>query len=227
MSLTPPRFALIMTALIMIVGAAPAGPAPVQGATEAIRRANDRLRELLAQPADDSMTRDKISEQVTGELRGLLDVGFLTERALVDHWAKMTPKQRTQVQSTLRAIIEKNYLNHLRGNLDYTTEYSGEDKQANDVLVKTIIRAKKNGRPTRIPVDYKLRLEADHWRVFDVITYEESILTTWRQQFNKIIAKDGVDGLISRMKTKLEKSEKPAKAGEPASQQSGVENTSR
>jgi ABC-type transporter MlaC component len=34
-----------------------------------------------------------------------------------------------------------------------------------------------------------------------------SILDNYRSQFNRIIAKDGVKGLIGRMKAKLEKGE--------------------
>ena len=216
-------FALATAAGVVLAFSAAAFAAPTQTATDAIRKANDRLRELLAQKADDPATKEKVHQQITHELRGLMDIGFLAERALVDHWAKMTAAQRTQVQDTLRAIIEKNYLSQLRGNLDYSTEYAGEEKQGDDVLVKTVIHAKKNGRPTRILVDYKLRPEGEQWRIWDIITEEVSVLANYRGQFNKVIAKDGVEGLIAKMKTKLdkpdkadEKSAKPGKAEKPA-----------
>jgi len=193
---------------LLALASAPALAAPAQSATDAIRKANDRLRELLSQKAEEPVAKDKVHQQITHELRGLLDIGFLAERALVDHWAKMTAQQRTQVQDTLRAIVEKNYLNQLRGNLDYTTEFAAEEKQESDVLVKTIIHAKKNGRASKILVDYRLRAEGDQWHIFDIITEDVSILANYRGQFNRIIAKDGVDGLIAKMKAKLDKPDK-------------------
>ncbi|MGC4123028.1 MAG: ABC transporter substrate-binding protein [Myxococcales bacterium] len=159
-------------------------------------------------------------------LGGLLDIALLAERALSAHWEKMTPKQRTDVVATLKEIIEKTYLSQLRGNLDYKIDYLGEEPAKDgNVKVKTAIKTEKNGRPTKILVDYTLRPEGSSWRVFDVITEEVSILSNYRNQFNRIIAKDGVDGLIAKMKAKLEKGDKaetstdakaePAKA-EPA-----------
>jgi phospholipid transport system substrate-binding protein len=170
-----------------------------------VRRANERLRELLAQPAANQAAKDKINQQVTRELGGLLDIGLLAERSLVDHWEKMTPQQRADVVATLKAIIEKNYLSQLRGNLEYRIDDLGEEPKDGNVKVKTAIRAEKHGRPTKILVDYTLRPEGASWRVFDVITEEVSILNNYRSQFNRIIAKEGVDGLIAKMKARLEK----------------------
>lgn len=178
---------------------------PSKSATESIRSANDRLRELLAQEAANPAQKDRIHRQVMAEVRDLLDIDFLTQRALADHWATMTPKQRTEIQGTLRSIVEKNYLSQLRGNLDYKVDYAGEEKKGDDVRVRTIIRVEKNGRPSKMSVDYDLRPEGGGWRVFDVVTEEVSILKNYRAQFNRIIAKEGVDGLITRMKSKLAK----------------------
>ncbi|MBI5546223.1 MAG: ABC transporter substrate-binding protein [Deltaproteobacteria bacterium] len=219
------RLGVAVMATLLLWGSA-ASAAPKQDPTEAIRGANDRLRELLAQKTDDQASRDRINAQITRELRQLLDIGFLAERALADHWEKMTPKQRSELQSTLQAIVEKNYLSQLRGNLEYKVDYVGEVTQSDAVLVKTLIRAQRRGRPARISVNYRLRAEGDHWRIFDVITEDVSILQNYRAQFNRIIAKDGVDGLIARMKAKLEKGErlgkmeKTEKAPEPKTEKS-------
>src|SRR5262245_12496919 len=167
--------------------------------TEVIQKANTRLREMLTNKAP--------AAKITGELRGLFDIGDLTKRALVDHWDKLTPAQRTGMQDTMRAIVEKNYIKQLRSNLEYEIKYVGEEKQGEDLLVKTVIEAQRKGRPLEIPVDYLLRAEGDTWRAYDVITDEVSILNNYRSQFNRIIAKEGIAGLQKRMKDRLEKGE--------------------
>jgi phospholipid transport system substrate-binding protein len=203
--------AALAVALSLAAGAGWA--APKQTATEAIKAGNDKLRELLGQKTTDQASIDKVNAQTAKELRGLFDIGFLAQRSLVDHWEKITPKQRTDLSTTLQEVIEKNYLSQLRGNLDYKIDYLSEEPAGADVLVKTFVRAQKNGRPTKISIDYRLRPEGDQWRVYDVITEEVSILQNYRTQFNRIIAKDGVDGLLTRMRSRLEKGEKV----EPAS----------
>jgi len=75
------------------------------------------------------------------------------------------------------------------------------------VLVRTVIRAERHGRPATISVNYRLRPEGEQWRIYDVITEDVSVLQNYRAQFNRIIAKDGVEGLITRMRNRLEKGE--------------------
>jgi ABC-type transporter MlaC component len=41
------------------------------------------------------------------------------------------------------------------------------------------------------------------WKTSDVVTDDVSMLENYRNQFNKIIGKEGVPGLIARMKKKL------------------------
>jgi phospholipid transport system substrate-binding protein len=196
---------IIVTAVLLLaLPAQAAKPSP----TEAIRTANSRVRELLsAKVAAGSDAEHKNAAKVTSELRDLFDIGDLARRALVDHWEKMTPAQRSGLVDTLRLIVERNYVSQLRSNLAYEIVYTGEEPSGSDVVVKTVIHAQRGGRPVEIPVDYILHAERDHWRAYDVITDEVSLLKNYRSQFNKIIAKDGVDGLVRRMKARLDKNE--------------------
>lgn len=204
------KLALVFLALVALVsfGAGAAGAARGT-ASDSIRNANARLRELLGQKVEaKSDAEKKVLAQITTELRDLFDIADLTKRALVDHWPKMTPAQRDGIVDTLRKIVEKNYLSQLRSNLSYEIQYLGEDKQGEDVLVKTLIKAQRKGRPVEIPVDYLLHAEGDHWRAYDVVTDTVGLVENYRSQFNHIIAKEGVDGLIARMKARLDKGEK-------------------
>ncbi len=198
---------LIILAFVCLF-AAPSFAEPPSAPSEAIKTANNRVRELLAaKAAPGSAEERKAASKITSELRGLFDIGDLAKRALVDHWGEMTPAQRTALVDTLRQIVERNYIAQLRSNLDYEIGYTGEEKQGGDVLVHTVIKAQRGGRPVEIPVDYLLHPEDGGYRAYDVITDDVSILKNYRSQFNRIIAKDGVDGLIKRMKAKLDKND--------------------
>jgi phospholipid transport system substrate-binding protein len=179
-------------------------------ASESVRAANDRLRELLSRKTVRGSEADrKVAEQVTSELRGLLDLDDLTRRALVDHWDKMTVAQRGAVTTTLREIIERRYIKDLRDNLDYRVDYKGETAaDGGAMLVKTVIHAKKNARPVKIRVEYLTEQKAGAWRVVDVVTDDVSLVKNYRSQFNRIISKEGVDGLIARMRNKLAEAER-------------------
>jgi phospholipid transport system substrate-binding protein len=199
-----------MASVARAAGASPASKSTAAAnlgpASQAVRAANERMRQLLAQKAEKASAAEaKLTAKVTAEMRSLLDIDDLTKRALVDHWDKMSASERGDVTTTMRAIIERQYLSDLRQNLDYDVDYRGDDPVDSGARVKTVIKAKQNNRPVKIKVDYLASAQAQSWRVWDVVTDDVSLVTNYRTQFNKIIAREGVAGLITRMKNKLAK----------------------
>lgn len=196
-------FSLAVLAITLCVAPFAARAADGPG-TKVVRQANDTIAALLKQKAaPGSDAEKKAAAKVTTSVREFLDIGELTQRALVDHWAKLTEAQRKDFLDTLRALIEDNYVKGLRANLDYKVTYLGEapgDKGT--IVVKTQIEATKKGRPIKIAVDYVLMEQGGKLRCFDVKTDGVGLVANYRAQFNKIIAKDGFDGLLNRMKKK-------------------------
>lgn len=188
-------------------GTAPATAATAGGpATAALRDANERLRALLGKVPAGQKPDARTARAITEELRSLFDIEDLTKRALAAHWAKMTPAQRRALSDTLRDVVEQNYVSQLRSNLRYELRYEGEEAQGEDRKVRTRILAQRRGRPFELKVDYVLHPQANgSWRAYDVVTDGVSLLSNYRGQFNRIIARDGVDGLIRRMKARLQR----------------------
>jgi phospholipid transport system substrate-binding protein len=189
---------------IVCVLAASLAEASDRSASDAIRLANSRMRELLsAKAGPGSAAERRAAARVTTELRELFDIGDLARRALADHWEGMSRAQREELVKTLRLIVERNYIAQLRTHLDYEIEVRGEERAENDVVVRTVVKASRSGRPLEIPVDYILHQSGGAWRAYDVVTDEVSLLKNYRSQFNRIIAKEGPDGLIRRMQDRL------------------------
>ncbi len=196
-------FALLV--LIITLVAAPVAARAADGpGTKAVRGANDTIARLLKQKVKPGSDEEKkAAAKVTESVRGFLDIDELSRRALVDHWAKLTATQQSDFLALLRALIEDNYVKGLRANLEYQISYLGESAgEAQTLVVRTQITAKKKGRPIKIAVDYVLIGVGGKQRCFDIRTDGVGLVENYRAQFNKIIAKDGFDGLIARMKKK-------------------------
>ena len=179
--------------------AAKAGPG-----TQAVKAANDTIAALLKQKvAPNSKEEKDLAAKVTTSVRGFLDIDQLGKRAMVDNWQKLSKPQQEQFLHLLRELIEDNYVRGLRANLEYQIDYTGEstDKDGN-VIVTTKINTKRKGRPYSIEVDYVLVKDGDKLRAWDVKTDGVGLVENYRLQFNKIIEKDGFDGLIAKMKKK-------------------------
>jgi ABC-type transporter MlaC component len=179
--------------------AAKAGPG-----TAAVKAANETISGLLKQKAAPGSKEEKeLSAKVTSSVRGFLDIDQLGKRAMVDNWSKLTKQQQDQFQQLLRDLIEENYVRGLRANLSYQVEYVSEstDKDGNTV-VATKVKTERKGRPYTIAVDYVLVKDGDKLRAYDIKTDGVGLVENYRTMFNKIIAKDGFDGLIAKMKKK-------------------------
>ncbi len=179
------------------------GPAGKLGpSTRAVKGANDTIASLLKQKVAAGSKEEKdLAAKVTTSVRGFLDIDQLGKRAMIDNWQKLTKPQQDQFLALLRELIEDNYVRALRANLEYQVDYTGEstDKDGN-VIVTTKINTKRKGRPYTIAVDYVLVKEGDRMRAWDVKTDGAGLVENYRTMFDKIITKDGFDGLIAKMK---------------------------
>jgi phospholipid transport system substrate-binding protein len=195
----------LVTLLILLFVAAPAFAETKTGpGTAAVKSANDKISGLLKQKVTPGSKEEKdLSAKVTTSVRDFLDIDELGKRAMADQWSKLTPAQQQEFLTTLRSLIEDNYVRGLRSNLEYTVDYTGEstDKDGN-IVVTTDINTKRHGRPYKIEVDYVLKNDGGKLKAWDVKTDGVGLVENYKTQFNNIIAKEGFDGLINRMKKK-------------------------
>jgi phospholipid transport system substrate-binding protein len=196
------RASIILFFLMFVTSVASAGKDGP--GTKAVRGANDKISALLAKDVvAGSAEETELARQVTASVRGFLDVDALGKRALVDHWDSLTATQQTKFLDLLRGLIEDNYVKGLRANVEYKVKYKSEAKQTDGTrLVKTEIKTTRHGHPYTIKVDYVLEQSGKSWKAFDVVTDKVSLVENYRTQFNKIIDKDGFDGLIKKMEKK-------------------------
>lgn len=198
------RLFILLLSMVFAMPVAFAGSAKSGPGTVAVKSANEKISSLLKQkPAAGSKDEKDLAGKVTTSVRDFLDIDELGKRAMADQWAKLSKDQQTEFLSTLRALIEDNYVRGLRANLQYTVDYTGEttDKDGN-VVVTTTINTKRRGRPFKISVDYVLKKDGSKLKAWDVKTDGVGLVENYRAQFNKIIEKDGFSGLIARMKKK-------------------------
>ena len=209
-----PRLLIVLLSLLVALPVAAAGgsgatPTPATTlkagpGTAAVKAANEKISTLLKQkPSAGSKEEKELASRVTTSVRDFLDIDELGKRAMADQWAKLTKVQQTEFLSTLRALIEDNYVRGLRANLTYTVDYTGEtpDNDGN-IIVTTTINTKRKGRPLKINIEYVLKKQGDKLKAWDVKTDGVGLVENYRTQFNKIIEKDGFAGLIAKMKKK-------------------------
>ena len=195
---------VVLAAALVAVPSARAETPPGGEGTRVVREANATVRDLLRRQVEPgSPAEKKLAAQVTRRVRDFLDIDRLGEQAMRDHWAGLSSRERREFLRLLRGLVEANYVKALRANLDYQVRYLGEEAApGGGLVVKTEIVVQRHGRPRAISIDYLLAKDGRAWRASDVVTDGVGLVENYRAQFNKIIGKDGFDGLLARMKKK-------------------------
>ncbi|HEX9100908.1 MAG TPA: ABC transporter substrate-binding protein [Polyangia bacterium] len=185
-----------------------ASAAGTLGPMATLKQKNGDVDKLLRQRVDKGTpAEDKQKDEIKRLAGTLLDYDELAQKSLSAHWEKLTSPQRNEFVSTLRELIERNYVKQLRTNLDYQVQYRGEENGGDQATVTTIVKVKSAGKKTDAEIIYKMKKAGDGWRVWDVITDEISLVKNYRTQFNKIITEQSYDALIKKMKSKLKDGE--------------------
>jgi phospholipid transport system substrate-binding protein len=187
--------ALLVPALAL---AAPGSPLTT------LKAKNSEVDKLLRNKVEKGTPAEQKQKDEIKQLAAtLLDYDELCKRALAGHWEKLTPAQQKEFVSTLRELIERNYVKQLRSNLDYQVQYKGEQVDGEEAVVTTVVKVKSAGKNTDADIVYKMRKAGAEWRVWDVVTDEVSLVRNYKTQFNKIITEQSYDALLKKMKSKL------------------------
>ncbi len=124
------------------------------------------------------------------------------------YWRRMSPEQRDTYMKLFGEWVLKTYAVRLGG-------YSGEQFEVlnttpagqRDVLVKT--RISKSGG-NGFNATWRVRKAGERYKIIDIYVEGVSMAITQRSEFESILQRHGVDGLIGMLKDKVQKLSAPS-----------------
>jgi phospholipid transport system substrate-binding protein len=183
---------LALLGLVLAPRAAHAG-----AATDVVKAKQTALFDLLRTDAPQAKIAAIFDE--------MLDYSALAQASLGSEWASRTDAEKAEFTGILKQLVQKAYEKNLRKTLEFSIEYVGEETSGEATLVRTKAASKVDVREEPIEISYKMIQVGGAWRVQDIETEGVSLVTSYRNQFTKVIKKDGFPALIKKMKDKLAK----------------------
>ncbi|MCP4389297.1 MAG: ABC transporter substrate-binding protein [Gammaproteobacteria bacterium] len=171
----------------------------VTGPEKLIKDTSDKvLAEIRGNAANYQKNPQNIYRLVDEVVLPHFDFTAMTELALGRYKDKVSAEQKPTIVEEFRQLLVRTYSSAL---LEYTDQeliyLPMEGSEADgEVVVRTEVE-QPGGFP--IPINYRLRLGDDGWKVFDISVDEVSLVTNYRSSFARAIKKDGVDGLIKTL----------------------------
>lgn len=192
------RSLVLATLLAVLVGGSSRTSAQAQTAQQFVEQQQTSAQALLRRPASDARSRD-----IAQLFEGMLDYEELARRSLSRHWAERTPAQQSEFVTLIRQLVERGYQDNLQRTANFDVRVLGSETQGDATLVRTEARSRTNRRAPAVQIDYSLRQVGGRWRVFDIHTDGVSLVSNYRSQFNRILGREGWDGLIARMRQRV------------------------
>ena len=193
------RLFLILAAGIALtvanIAAADASP------TDAVRGSVNSILTLLQNKELDQTTRRKEMRKVISER---FDFRAMSQRTLATNWKKASKEQQQEFVQLFAQLIENTYIGRIEAYTDEKVDFPGEKVKKKKAVVETLILT----ATADIPINYKVYQKTNgEWWVYDVIIEGISLISNYRSSYQEIVKKEGFDGLIAKMKSKIKELE--------------------
>jgi phospholipid transport system substrate-binding protein len=169
----------------------------------------DAIYAHIKEAAAVAATQAELTDKVTAELDTFINYEAFSARTLKTTWPGLTPQQKATFIDRFKRLVIRTYAKKFQPKSEFAVEYRGDVTFTNpdktEATAKTTVRGKKD---VAADVDYLLGYVTvdgkQSWRAYDIIVDEVSMALNWRQQFEKIVQKEGFDALITKINKKVE-----------------------
>ena len=189
------KYKIFFTVLLLIM------PLISYATVEPIAMIRSNADEIISIMADANLTQDEKVNKLSTIAEDNFSFEEMARRTLAIHWKKRTKDEKVVFTYTYKEFLKHTYA----GNIN---KYSGEkvtvlsQKIEDDyAIVKTLVINEKLKRET--PVNYKLKLINNEWKVYDIVVEGISLINNYREQFNEIINGSSFDGLLKLLDKKI------------------------
>ncbi len=125
----------------------------------------------------------------------------MSRRILAINWKKSTDEQKQQFEELFRQILLGTYWQRIKNYENEKVEYiTGMIEGNRFATVDTVILSDK----IEIPISYRMELVDGKWKAYDFLIESLSLVTSYRTEYRNIIKTNGIDGLLNKMRKKLE-----------------------
>lgn len=126
------------------------------------------------------------------------DFRKMSSWVLGKNWRKANKDQKQKFTKEFSRLLVRTYSKALHDNVDQQIDFlpiRGKP-QDDEVVIRTEI-PQKGGFP--IPIDYKMHLKNNEWKVYDVVIDSLSLVANYRTSFSQEIKQSGIDNLIAKL----------------------------
>jgi phospholipid transport system substrate-binding protein len=169
--------------------------APVESPELIVKNVSRDVLDIIKKNDKDQL---KARDLVDTRVAPLADYTRMTMLAVGRNWRTATPDQQQALTREFRTMLVRTYFSALsiykNAQVDVKGTRPGNDANEMSVLTEVSLPGQKP-----IPLDFSFEKTDAGWKTYDIAVDGISFINNNRNQFNAIIRKDGIDGLIKQL----------------------------
>ncbi len=183
-----------------------------ESAIEVVRSAVQKAVSVLENPAYQGPAnfQKRISQLKHAVLPKFARREF-AQRCLGVHWRHLTATQRDEFVPLFTDLLEWTYGGLLDRYPKGIQVHYGQQR-LNGKYAEVDTRVSVPDGPAPLSINYRLHQENGTWLIYDIGVNNVSMVSNYRNQFNRIINRSGYDGLIDAIKRKIAQLKTPPPA---------------
>lgn len=163
---------------------------------------------VIATLKDSELGHLEKRSRIRGIIESRFDFETMARRILSSNWKKATQEEKKRFKELFTILLENTYMDRIEAYDNETVKYVKEKMKKNKAIVETLIVTKS----VEIPIKYRMIRNSDGWYVYDVVIEEVSLVRNFRSSYREIVKKEGFDGLLKRLKEKIDEAENSARS---------------
>ena len=165
--------------------------------TDEVRTSVDAVLAILD---NEQLNYDDKRTQIRVIVKERFDFRAMSQRTLATNWKKTTDEEKDKFVELFSQLIENSYVGKIESYTNERVDYPGEKVSGRKAVVETLIITSS----ADIPVDYRVYQKGQQWLVYDVIIEGVSLISNYRSSYQEIMKKEGFDGLLAKMRAKID-----------------------
>lgn len=189
----------VVVGFMALSPAAAASPTSPEMARQFIQKLGDEAVKVLS---DKSIPLSKREADIRALLRKNFDLETIGRFVLSRYWRTATPDERSDYMSLFSEYVLRTYARRLGAYGNETFQItSAKPLGSRDAIVLTKITTQAGGQP--ITAGWRVRDRNDSYKIIDVVVEGVSMAAAQRSEFDSIIQKQGLNGLIEILRAKV------------------------
>jgi phospholipid transport system substrate-binding protein len=130
-----------------------------------------------------------------------VDFEEATRLAVGRSWNQASPEQKKRLTEEFRRMLVRTYSAAI-------TSYQGQTMKVLPVRMKpgdteaTVRNQYLRPGAKPVQIDYSMHKTGTGWKIYDIVVEGVSLVLTYRSEFDAVVKREGVDGLIKRIAAK-------------------------